>query len=324
MASLGQLVAGIAHEINTPIGAINASFQNLQRSMPTSLQDLVRFMNQLSPGLHSRFFELLERCANTGPALSSRDERAYRKSVTETLEEFQVPNASEMAKALIRIGVYDNLSPFAELFRQPNAEEIIRVAEGTGKLFFNVANIGLALGKIQKMLFALKNYSRKQVEDEAEEVSIAETMDTVLTIYHNQLKYGITVHRNFAEGLPIVRCFADQLTQVWTNILHNAIQAMDGKGEITVDIEHWPEGKGVKVRMTDNGPGIPPEIQQRIWEPFFTTKPAGEGSGLGLDICRQIVLRHGGSIEVESQPGRTTFTVCLPAEMPPSRAVSAA
>jgi signal transduction histidine kinase len=104
--------------------------------------------------------------------------------------------------------------------------------------------------------------------------------------------------------------FADEIGQVWTNILQNAIQAMGGRGKLRVEAQS--EGAYVRVSFTDNGPGIPPEILPRIFEPFFTTKPRGEGTGLGLDICRRIVEKHHGRIEVSSQPGQTTFHVFLP------------
>ncbi|MCS7086938.1 MAG: ATP-binding protein, partial [Bacteroidia bacterium] len=107
-----------------------------------------------------------------------------------------------------------------------------------------------------------------------------------------------------------LKCFPDQLNHVWTNLIHNSIQAMDGKGRI--DIETRRENGQVVVSITDNGPGIPPEIQPRIFEAFFTTKRQGEGSGLGLDICRKIVERHKGTIGFESVPGKTTFTVRIP------------
>jgi signal transduction histidine kinase len=110
--------------------------------------------------------------------------------------------------------------------------------------------------------------------------------------------------------------FVDDLNQVWTNLIHNAVQAMKGKGQLT--IETFVDGGEVGVRITDDGPGIPADVLPRIFEPFFSTKPRGDGVGLGLGIARQIVEKHGGQIAVETRPGMTTFTVVLPIDGPPS------
>jgi signal transduction histidine kinase len=130
-----------------------------------------------------------------------------------------------------------------------------------------------------------------------------------LTIYHNQLKHGVEVTKNY-QTVPTILCLPDELNQVWTNLIHNAIQAMNNQGELEIAV--FPQSDYVVTQITDSGPGIPDPIKARIFEPFFTTKPAGEGSGLGLDIVRKIVEKHQGKIEVESQPGRTTFSVILP------------
>jgi signal transduction histidine kinase len=105
-------------------------------------------------------------------------------------------------------------------------------------------------------------------------------------------------------------CYPDELNQLWTNLIHNALQAMNHEGELLIDIDL--EGDFIVIKITDSGCGIPDEIKPQIFEPFFTTKPAGEGSGLGLDIVKKIVSKHDGHISVDSCPGKTTFTVCLP------------
>jgi len=156
----------------------------------------------------------------------------------------------------------------------------------------------------------LKNYSHRQSDDVKVLTSLTDNMETVLTIYHNQLKYGVEVSKNYQSNLPEINAFPDELNQVWTNIIHNAIQAMNNKG--TLDINIIRNNGTIDVSITDSGPGIPADIQAKIFEPFFTTKKAGEGSGLGLDIVRKIIEKHEGTIKVDSVPGKTTFTVSLP------------
>lgn len=126
---------------------------------------------------------------------------------------------------------------------------------------------------------------------------------------HNQIKRGIEVIKNYTN-LPLIDCYPDQLNQVWTNLINNAIYEMNNQGILIIDT--MQEQQMVKVSITDNGQGIPLEIQNKIFEPFFTTKAKGEGSGLGLDIVKKIVDKHQGTIELHSQPGQTTFTISLP------------
>jgi signal transduction histidine kinase len=158
-------------------------------------------------------------------------------------------------------------------------------------------------------VFALKSYARYDTTGEKIEINITDGIETVLTLYHNQLKQGVEVIRNYAD-LPAVLCYPDELNQVWTNLVHNALQAMNNKGTLTIDATQ--QDTRVLISITDSGKGIPPEIKSKIFEPFFTTKPAGEGSGLGLDIVKKIIEKHEGTIEVKSVPGQTTFTVSIP------------
>ena len=313
MAALGQLIAGVAHEINTPIGAISAAATNISKALPQTLQNYPRLLSTLGDKA-DLFFQLVERTLSFTGSLTSREERQYRRQLTEFLEQNQIPNASNIAQSLVKIGVYDKVDPFLPLLKHPEADFIIEMAGNIGKLRLNADNIELAVGKTQKIVFALKAYSRKSVEEKPEYVQIPETIDTVLIIYHNQLKYGIEVTKEYGPDLPAILGLPDQLAQVWTNILSNAIQAMQGKGSLHIRV--WREGDDIIASFTDSGPGIPKEIQDKIFEAFFTTKPAGEGTGLGLDISRRIVEKHGGKIYFESEPGKTTFYVRLPLRTP--------
>ncbi len=161
-------------------------------------------------------------------------------------------------------------------------------------------------------MFALKTYARYDPAGEKAQANIIEGIETVLTLYQNQLKQGVELVRRY-ENLPSVLCYPDELNQVWTNLIHNALQAMDYKG--TLAIVAMVKENNILIQITDNGEGIPLDIQSKIFEPFFTTKPAGEGSGLGLDIVKKIIAKHEGTIDVESVPGETTFTVSLPIEL---------
>jgi signal transduction histidine kinase len=164
--------------------------------------------------------------------------------------------------------------------------------------------------RVAKIIFALKSFSRFGGVQVWTAADLAEGLETVLTIYQNQIKHGTELVRRY-EDLPRVRCLPDELNQVWTNLVHNALQAMDHKGTLTVGLRR--EGSDVLVSVSDTGCGIPEDIRARIFDAFFTTKPAGEGTGLGLDIVRKIIDKHHGRIDVESEVGvGSTFTVRLP------------
>jgi signal transduction histidine kinase len=138
-------------------------------------------------------------------------------------------------------------------------------------------------------------------------------MDNTLIILNNKIKRAVVVHKEYGE-MPALFCYADQLNQVWTNMVHNSIQAMRGEGEIFLRLGHDEASKSIFVEIEDSGPGIPPELHEKIFEPYFTTKPKGEGTGIGLSISKEIMERHRGSITLKSQPGKTCFRILLPVE----------
>src|SRR5688572_5825181 len=164
--------------------------------------------------------------------------------------------------------------------------------------------------RISQIVHAMKSYTYL---DQAPllEVDIHEGLENTLIIMQHKLKKGVTIKREYSADLPRIEAYASELNQVWTNIIDNAVDAMNGKGEIS--LRTFAEEDHVVVEITDNGPGIPEEIQARIYEPFFTTKPPGKGTGLGLHISHDIIVnRHHGQLLVESKPGETKFKVMLP------------
>ncbi len=169
--------------------------------------------------------------------------------------------------------------------------------------------IETSVERISELVAAIKEYTFMD-RDGQQEVDLHQGIDNTLLMLNHELKTGIEVVREYDETMPKVCAYGSELNQVWTNLIDNAAQAMDGKGQLRIRTSHGNDR--VQVEIIDNGPGVPDEIEDRIFEPFFTTKGVGVGSGLGLDIVRRIVWRNGGDVRVVSQPGETRFCVKLP------------
>ncbi|MEG3836521.1 MULTISPECIES: response regulator [unclassified Microcoleus] len=309
MAALGQLIAGIAHEINTPLGIIGSSINNIANFSDDFLEKFQEIYQKLSDESKAYFLALMYRATHQEVLFTSREKRKFKQQLTADMMAESVENSEEIADTLVDMEIYENIEEFLPLFKSPDWEVVLNSAYQFASFKKSISLIQRATAKSGKVVFALKTYAHFDSKPEKVQANLHDGIETVLTLYQNQLKHGIEVVKNYGD-LPEIMCYPDDLNQVWTNLVHNALQAMDYKGVLT--IETGQQGANILLKFTDNGKGIPSEVIPKIFQPFFTTKSAGEGSGLGLDIVRKIVEKHEGTIAVDSVPGQTTFTVSLP------------
>jgi len=367
MAMLGVMSAGIAHEINTPSGVIQGGVDNIERNLRYILDQLGRVRHILSPERQDVFYEFLHlagrELAERGASRHVREAFRRKKELAARLEELQIPHARDFATLFVENGLFapgpedspeERLNEFlnAELMQAlqraagrgaspEEAQFVLKYATEVLNCARNLQNIRGSIRNVVRIVRALKHYSRLD-QGEMEEADLHDGIENTLIIMHNLMKHDVAIDRDYG-ALPPVICSADELNQVWTNLLTNAIHALRGREDarITVRTRYLPpekaravgitsgpapsgeEAGAARVEIRDNGPGVPAEILSKIWDPFFTTKDQGEGSGLGLGIVKGIVEKHCGVISAESRPGMgAAFLVTLPLRPPPEDAVA--
>lgn len=313
LADLGQLVSGIAHEINNPLGAIQASNQNIQhytRSFREKSKHYFRLLNGLPQEIRDQISTLIEEAGNHNDLVLGLERRKRVKEVKANLEKIGIENpTNDLCEIAIECGLYGREEEYSNILKH---SEVIAILELITDLLGperNSQTIQTAVERSSKILYALKSLAHFESNSILEESNIRENVEIVLALYQNLFRHGVELSVEF-EDLPPVPIYRDDLLHLWTNLIMNAVQAMNYSGKL--NIVGLRENGYAVIKVEDSGPGIPDSLRDKIFDPFFTTKPPGEGSGLGLDICMKIVEKHNGKIVFESEPGKTVFTVRLP------------
>ncbi len=310
MGALGQLVANVAHEMNTPIGAVKASSQNVADALDQALMCLPRLLHILDEEGHNLFLKLISRAKVPKIPFSSREERTSKFEIIRQLTLAEIPDPRPKAEILVQLRAQAALTEYLPLLRHPEVDFVLSTAYHFAVIINNSNNINTAADRVTKIVLALKALSPVEVAGPVVHACIQDSLETVLTLYQHQFKQDIELVQNY-EKVPRLSFFPDELNQVWSNLFLNAMQAMHHQGKITIGIR--AEGEYAVVSIADTGCGIPAEIQDRIFDAFFSTQPLGEGRGLGLYIARKIIDKHGGKIQMASEVGvGTTVSVYLP------------
>jgi signal transduction histidine kinase/predicted CoA-binding protein len=315
MAQLGTLSAGIAHELNNPASAVQRGAGQFKSAFAQYQSDAV---NLSALGLSQEQFQALQALAlpdveRETRKLSPVDRNDQESAFEEWLDDMGIDNSWEQSVHLVNLGYSpEQLKQSLASYPSESLLGIIRWITSSYNLFTIMEEITQGAGRISEIVKALKSYVYLD-QVPVQTINIHEGIENTLVILRYKLKKGIDIIREYDPDIPPIQAYGSELNQVWTNIIDNAIDAMDGKGKITIHTAY--KDPWVVVDICDNGPGIPEEIQSRLFSPFFTTKPLGKGTGLGLHITYNIIHKHGGDIKVISQPGDTHFEVWLPEDL---------
>lgn len=318
LATLGKLSAGMAHELNNPASAAQRGAEQLR----VEIDQLERAHRKLGEtGLDKDQTTALERLIESITNRTGRplDTDPLARSDLEGeielwLEEQGIDEPWELAPTLATLGLDEGkLTEIAEPFTRDQLPAILASLSGAYSARALLEEIREGAGRISDIVKALKSYSYLD-QAPIQSIDIHEGLNDTLLMLRNKLKDGIAIRREFDTDLPRIEAFGPELNQVWTNLIDNAVGAMEGSGELT--LRTYKDERWLVVEIRDTGPGIPEAIQSKVFDPFFTTKPPGEGTGLGLNISHNIIVqKHKGEIQVRSKPGATCFEVKLPLDL---------
>lgn len=315
MLALGKLSAGLAHELNNPASAVLRSSKMLREMLFERRQNALGLRGQFVPeevsNAMEQLLEVTKAAADSADDLDDLERSDLEADLSDWLESHGL--TSDKASAMICAGLTpDHIKPLEKSFEPATLDRILNLMLADHRMLTLIAEIEDAARRMAQLVQDVKSYSYMDTSP-ADSVDVEEGIRATMRMFQHQLRHGYTIKKDFA-GLPKIHANGNELNQIWTNLIDNAIDAMDGlpDNQKSLTVRTAVEPRSVLVEITDSGKGIPQDLQGRIFEPFFTTKGVGKGTGLGLDIVQRIVRNHNGTIDLESEPGRTTFSIRLP------------
>jgi signal transduction histidine kinase len=323
LAALGKLSAGLAHELNNPAAAAGRAAGQMRELLASQEDRALHLGRRLSDEDVSWLLTLRDHAATLARSQEPLDPLIQSDREEELLTwfaEHAVERGWDLAPDLVTAGLgTDDLDAMAVRLPGEVLADAISWLCATLSAAALSGELESSAERISDLVKAIKDYSYMD-QAPIQDVDVHAGIDATLKIFSYKLKHSkVRIVREYDRTLPKITVYGSELNQVWTNLIANAVEAVSGQEDQQITIRTFRKQDNVVVEIGDNGPGILREIQARIWEPFFTTKGVGEGTGLGLDITRRIVVRqHHGDISVTSQPGDTRFRVTLPIEQPPN------
>ncbi|MEU0795341.1 ATP-binding protein [Amycolatopsis sp. NPDC005961] len=315
LLALGELSAGLTHELNNPAAAAVRATSAL-RERVAGMRHKLAFLakKDIDPELLYQLIDVQERLVKqvvNAEKLSAMQQADREDEITGWFEDRGIDQGWDLADIYVRAGLTTtDLDNVLEQVGDTFIDGAVRWLAYALETEMLMGEIEDSTTRISALVGKAKQYSQM---DRAPHqwVDVHDGLDSTLVMLAGKIGPGIRVVKEYDRGLPKIPAYPAELNQVWTNVIDNALGAMQGEGTLT--LRTWGQNDQVRVEIGDTGPGIPADIKQRIFEPFFTTKPVGEGTGLGLDISWKIVVeRHQGDLRVESEPGNTRFEICLP------------
>jgi signal transduction histidine kinase len=319
MMALGKLSAGLAHELNNPAAAIVRSSTLLKKHLLMQPDTFKKVINiNMTPeqvdDVIQRMFDVM---AQTGRCSLSLMQRADKEDeLTDWLDDHDVDHSMEIAEHFVEFNfTLDDLEYFGEKIKGASLSPVLNWINNNLVTEKMVTDIQDASQRISDLVGSVKNFTHMDRAQDKQFSDIRNGIRNTLTMLNHKIKKNnVEIIENFDETLPEVNAFIGELNQVWTNLIDNALDAMETTENRKLEIKTERDKEFVKVTIIDNGPGIPEDVKDKIFDPFFTTKEIGKGTGLGLDVVMRIVKQHNGSIKARSVPGRTEFEVCFPIE----------
>ena len=310
MAVLGQLIAGVAHEVNTPAGAIQSSSLESLTLFNQVILSFMKLPSLLSQDDIERYYKICAAVLSFKENLTTTETRSLAKNITPLISPHISSDPRRHSRTLASIGFDEkNIYLLDFVLKHPNKIELLESLYDLGNLRIALQNISAAIGNINHIIYALKSYGSNATSTEKKNTNIVQDIRNTLIIMKSKLR-GVEVETNFPEDEPTLFCHAERLSQVWTNLINNAFDAMGWKGKVIISV--YSHQEELEVRVEDFGSGIDPKLKDKIFETYFTSKGEKGGMGIGLSLCREIVEEENGTISFESSPGRTTFIVRLP------------
>jgi signal transduction histidine kinase len=315
LASLGTLAAGLAHELNNPAAAAARSSGQMRETINEWLKarsdlDALHLDESLNNQVMSRLREDVAQNALDNQVTDPLERSDRELEFENWLQAYSIDEAWEFAPLLVSYGwQIPDLVQWCAPFKTEDIPIILSVLVKGYKAFSLLGEINNSMERITEIVGAVKDYSYLD-QAPLKRVDLRAGLESTLVILKHKLRQGIVVNRDYDQRLPQIEAYGSELNQVWTNLIDNAIDAMQGQGEL--GLKTYQEDGQAVVEISDNGPGIPQDVLPRLFEPFFTTKEPGKGTGLGLSVSYNIIQKHRGMIEVTSKPGDTRFIVHLP------------